>query len=84
MAYQPNKGAFPTECEIWADVETDGVLARSLVGFRQVHVRLFGGWDSAKALAAPWPSKGGRPVDTNWRISRPPHPFEIKEWEAHG
>lgn len=86
MAYQRNEGHLPRECEIWADVETEGVLARSLVGYRNVHVRTFGGptvrpYDSKKAGAAPWPSAGSRPVQTNWGISNPPHPFEIKEWE---
>lgn len=51
----------------------------NIAGFRSVHVVLFGGYDTRKAGAAPWPAGGGRPP-TNWRISRPPHPFEIKEW----
>jgi len=82
VAFQPNPGEFPTECEIWADVETDGILARSLVGYRAVHVRLWGGYDSKAAGDRPWPSKGGRPFDTRWAISRKPHPFEIREYEV--
>lgn len=81
MAYQPNPGHVPRETEVWGDVETNGVLARSIIGHKAVHVRLFSGFDSRRAGHAPWPAKGGRPIDTNWRVSRPPHPYEIKEWE---
>jgi hypothetical protein len=80
MAYKPNPGSLPPECEIWANVATDGVLARSRVGYRNVYVRLFGGYDSAKRGDPPWPSGGGR-VPTNWRVSRTPHPYQIEEWE---
>lgn len=74
MEWFPNPGHLPPECEI---LDADGQLA----GHRAVHVRLFNGWDSAKAGAAPWPAKGGRPIDTNWSIRRgTPHPFDIKEF----
>lgn len=81
MPWLPNPGHVPRETEIWGDVETDGILARAIVGHRAVHVRLFKGWDSKKAGSAPWPAKGGRPNDTNWRISNPPHDYDIKEFE---
>lgn len=74
MPYLPNPGHVPPECEILDD---DG----NVTGHRKVHVRLFGGWDSRKAGHAPWPAAGGRPP-TIWRISRAPHPFEIKEFEV--
>lgn len=32
-------------------------------------------------VCGPWPSKGGRPIDTDWRISKQPRAFEIEEWE---
>lgn len=80
MTYTPNPGHLPPECEIWADVETDGILSRSLVGYRNVHVRLFNGIDTAKRGDPPWPAAGGR-LSTVWRISKPPHPFEIEEFE---
>lgn len=73
MAYQPNPGKLPDECIAAAE---DGT-----VSYRAVHVRLHGGWDSKKAGAAPWPSKGGRPSDTVWRVGAPPHAYQIKEWE---
>lgn len=73
MAYQPNLGRIPTECEIRGD---DG----DIIGHRHVHVRLFGGFDTKRAGHQPWPAGGAR-QPTNWRISRPPHPFEIAEWE---
>lgn len=81
MAYQPNPGFLPPECVIH-DPETGEVI-----GYRAVHVRLFGkagnpGWDSKKAGSKPWPAKGGRPLDTNWRVSSPPHPYHIKEFEV--
>lgn len=89
MAYLPNPGHVPPETEIWEDVETSGVVARSLVGHRPVHVRLWGdpargvaGWDTKRAGQAPWPAKGGRQIDTDWRISKPPHPYQIKEFEV--
>lgn len=67
-----NEGRIPPECEIRGD---DG----DIIGWRNVHVELFGGYSTRKAGAAPWPAGGGR-QSTNWRISRPPHPFEIRKW----
>lgn len=64
-----NPGHLPKECVI---LDEDGELA----GYRPVHVRLFNGWRSQ----APWPAAGSRPP-TNWKISRPPHPFEIEAYE---
>ena len=72
MAYQPNLGRIPPECEI---LDEQG----NVTGYRAVHVVLFNGFSTSKAGHAPWPAGGGRPP-TNWRISKPPHPFEIAEW----
>lgn len=72
MAYAPNPGRLPDACVIESDSGTQ---------YRSVHVQLFGGYCTRKAGAAPWPSKGARGGETNWRISQPPHPYEIKEWE---
>lgn len=72
MAYEPNFGKLPDEC-----VATDDDGA---VSYRLVHVRLFGGSCTKKAGAAPWPDAGRQPA-TRWAISRPPHPYEIEEWE---
>lgn len=69
-----NPGHLPLECEILD--ENDEV-----VGFRPVHVRLFNGWSSAAANSPPWPSAGRYPL-TVWRISKPPHPFEIEHYEV--
>jgi hypothetical protein len=44
-----------------------------------VHVRLFGGYSTEEAGHAPWPATGRGACD--WRISRPPHPFQIEYWE---
>lgn len=66
---QPNPGHLPPECEI---LDEDG----NVTGHRAVMVKLFGG-----IKTGPWPSAGGRPVPTNWKISKPPHPFEIEEYE---
>lgn len=74
MPYLTNQGQLPPECEV-RDKHGD------IVSWRAVHVILFGGFDSKKADHAPWPSFGGRPP-TVWRISRNPHPFEIKEYEV--
>jgi hypothetical protein len=73
MAYLPNPGRIPAECQICDE-------AGEVTGWRRVHIRLFGGWDSRKAGHDPWPAADGRPA-TVWRVSRPPHTFEIKEWE---
>lgn len=74
MAYARNPGHLPEECEIRGD---DG----DITGWRSVHVRLFGGYDSRKAGHAPWPAGSHRAPATVWKISRPPHPFQIEEWE---
>lgn len=71
-----NQGRIPPECEI-RDPETGDIT-----GHRAVHVVLFGGYDSKKAGHAPWPSAGGRPHQTVWRIDRPPHDYQIKEFEV--
>lgn len=68
-----NPGRLPRECVIYDE-------RGNVTGHRAVHVRLFGGWDSRKAGHAPWPSGGGR-TPTDWSISKPPHPFQIKEYE---
>lgn len=73
MAYQPNDGHVPEACIVRDD---QGEIA----SYRKVHVRTFGGWDSRKAGHDAWPAGGGR-EKTNWRISRPRHAFDIKEWE---
>ena len=69
-----NPGHLPDEC---VAVDEDGNST-----FRPVHVRLFGGYDSARAGHAPWPSAGGRPAKTRWSVSRPPHPFDIEFYEV--
>lgn len=74
MPYQPNTGTLPEACAI---TDENG----NVTGWRNVHVQLFGGYDSKKAGAAPWPAKGGRPHDTRWAISEPPHRFQIEEYE---
>lgn len=68
-----NEGHLPPECEIRDE-------HGNVTGYRAVHVVLFGGLDTRKAGHAPWPAAGGRPP-TQWRISKPPHPYEIMEWE---
>jgi hypothetical protein len=74
VPYQPNPGRVPPACVIR---DEDG----NAVSFRNVHVRLFGGFDSRAAGHAPWPAAGGRPP-TVWAISKPePHPFEIEFWD---
>lgn len=70
---QINDGHIPSECIIRDE-------AGDITGYRKVHVRLFGGFDTRKAGNDPWPAGGARPP-TEWRISKPPHPFEIEEWE---
>lgn len=54
----------------------------NVTGYRPVHVRLFNGLDTRARGDAPWPSAGGRPIQTNWKISRKPLPFEIKEFDV--
>ncbi len=72
MPYQPNPGRLPDECLV---LDEQG----EVVGYRPVHVRLFNGIDSKVRGDAPWSSANAR-QPTVWKISRPPHPFEIKEW----
>lgn len=74
MAYQPNPGRIPPECIVTDEHDN--------VRFRSVHVRLFGGIDSKARGDAPWPSGGSSPAAPDqWKISRPPHKFEIEQWE---
>lgn len=73
MPWQPNPGHLPDDCVI-VDDETGTVL-----GYRKVHVRLFGGTDTMAKGHHPWPAAGGKPP-TVWTISHRPHPFEIKEY----
>lgn len=44
---------------------------------RKVHVRLFSGYDTKKRMADPWPAD----APTDWTISDPPHPAQIRGWE---
>lgn len=71
MAYQPNIGERPAAIAIWDET------GKVVTGYRPVHVILHGGYDSKQRDVAPWP--GGPPTD--WRISNPPHPFQIKSWD---
>lgn len=73
MPYQPNPGHMPEEC-----LERDEY--GDVTGYRAVHVRLFGGFDSKREGHPPWPAGSRRQPSTSWTISRPPHPFEIKEF----
>ena len=69
--WRPNPGRYPDDCDILhPDIGEH-------IGFRKVHVRLFNGWTSLSS--GPWPAAGGRPP-TVWRISCPPHPFDIAEY----
>ncbi len=68
-----NEGRLPPECEVRDE-------HGNVTGYRAVHVVLFNGLSTRKLGHAPWPAGGGRPP-TNWRISKPPHPYEIMEWE---
>lgn len=68
-----NEGRVPPATEIVDD-------AGDVVGYRAVHVVLFNGFSTKAAGHLPWPAAGGR-IPTSWRISKPPHLFEIREWE---
>lgn len=70
--FKPNPGHLPFDCTIF---DEEGQEA----GFRRVHVILFNGWDSREHEHS-WPSVGLRAPLTGWEISKPPHPFEIKEY----
>lgn len=74
MAWQPNHGSLPDDCVVLDD-ETGEVT-----GYRKVHVRCFGGYDSKARGHEPWPAAGAKPP-TVWKISRRPHPYEIQEYE---
>ena len=75
MPANPGTGRAPDDCYA-IDPETGEVT-----GTRSVHVVLFNGWSSRAARQSPWLAAGGRPP-TQWRISNPPHPFEIREYEV--
>lgn len=49
---------------------------------RRVRVVLFNGHDTARKEPGGWAADGKS--GCNWRIGKPPHPFEIKEWELIG
>lgn len=74
MPYIPNPGHVPEECAI-RDPQTGEVT-----GWHKAHVRLFNGWCSKRAGHDPWPASGAR-IPTDWRIRKPPHPFDIQEFE---
>ena len=69
-----NPGSLPLECEILEEHD-------QAAGFWPVHVILFNGHSTKAAGQPPWPSAGRFPP-TNWRISKPPHPFEIQQYEV--
>jgi len=73
MALAPNLGRIPDECILSRDEEGKPNL------FARVRVVLFNGTDTAKTEPAGW-AAGGR-NGCSWKISRRPHPFEIKEYE---
>lgn len=43
----------------------------------RVHVELFNGMRPPES----WPADTGKWQNTNWKISRKPHPFEIRKWK---
>jgi len=71
--YKANPGHLPFDCTIF---DENGQEA----GCRHVHVKLFNGWDS-RNHGMTWPARGLRAPFTRWEISKPPHPFQIKEYE---
>lgn len=73
MSLKPNPGRIPPECVVWDE-------AGEVTGYRPVHITLHNGFSTRARGDAPWPSAGGRPP-TVWKLSRPPHPFEIETWE---
>lgn len=73
MSRAPNPGRCPSECEIRDD-------AGELVGFRRVHVTFFNGRTSREKSPQGYPS-GGRDA-CNWRIGKPPHPYDIQYFEV--
>lgn len=45
---------------------------------RKVNVLLFSGWTNKTAIISdPWPAD----APTDWTISDPPRPYQIKAWE---
>ncbi len=74
MAWKQNPGRIPRDALV---LDEDG----NVIGFRKVHVRLFNDYDSRAEGDDPWPAGGGKP-STQWAISRPAHPFEIREYEV--
>lgn len=74
MTMQPNPGHLPPDCVIR---DEDG----NIMAYQPVHVVLWNGWSSAATGNAPWPAAGRHPA-TNWRLSQPPHPFEIQAYEV--
>ena len=56
-----------------------GQLPPEAIG-KRVRVRTFGGYDTAEKEPNGWAAdgKGG----CNWRISSPPHPYEIQFWKV--
>jgi hypothetical protein len=69
----PNSGRCPPEAEI---LDENG----NVTSYRRVRVVLFNGHDTARKEPSGWPA-GGKGA-CNWRISRSPHPFEIREFEV--
>lgn len=70
MTYSVNIGELPQAAKVFDD---DGLVS----GYRKVHVRLRGGYDSKRAMADPWPAAGGRP-GTRWMLDG--SQFDIIEW----
>jgi hypothetical protein len=56
----------------------EGYCPREADGQR-IHATLFNGIDTRDASPQGWPADGRGAC--NWRISRPPHPYDIKDWE---
>lgn len=75
MAFKPNPGRLPDDC-----IELDDEGNETGKVFR-VHVRCFGGYCTKDGKEPNgWPA-GGRGA-CNWRISKPPFAYEIKEYEV--
>jgi len=66
--WRPNPGHCPDDVAIFHP------LTGEHTGNHRVHVRLFNGWTSE--ASTPWPADRG----TVWKIDRPPHPFNIKDY----
>jgi hypothetical protein len=74
MPRKPNPGHLPADCII---LDEDG----NVTGYRYVHCTLFNGIDTREKSPGGWPAAGGRPP-TVWKISKPPHPFQIESYEV--